>query len=189
MKIIFMNKPGAILKETPLTPPPDCNLWDTECWWGVFFWWGSKFLMLFLYLWTERHRCCRCSISERMPPSCDQSSEPHLGDGNSTKTACKNKHQKKCSWTTKVPSELPEGLKSRKSYKRHPFKHNNCVSVICLPASSYKEVNLNTGECDLVTWSQSVRSSLKKIFTYLKACTRFRSENSWRSTKAFRICR
>lgn len=47
-------------------------------------WWCSRFL----YLWTERHRCCRCSISEQRPPSCDRSSEPHLGGGNSTETAC-----------------------------------------------------------------------------------------------------
>ncbi len=137
---------------------------------------------LCIYRCSGRRRGCSGSISERRPPSFGQSSELHQANGNSTGIVC--------------------GKQVKSERRSSPIKVE-LHSLNCSPAhppQSYVTTRVGLSIVKRVCFPQSARTRFKRVCPWLKkktkkkiknvqtvnlrAWTRLRSVNSWRSTKA-----
>lgn len=139
------------------------KLFNVCVWKGV----GWLIASLCSYLWIGRPQGYSHSSELQTPPSSCQSSELLPGAESSTETACK---MAEVGWKT-----------TRTQCQAHARRR---ISTSSEKKQDKKGKTAATFHADFHTW-------LQKIFydTNLSACTRFRSENSCRSTKAFSISR
>lgn len=132
-----------------------------------------------IYQCSGRHQDYSGSISERRPPSFYQSSELHRANGNSTGTVCRKQ------------GEVRSGLREKHSiqcYTVSPAQlHNSFPPQPAVP----KRVGLSIVEDGCLQERQDTSQEILSLVknknhdtAYLRAWTRLRSVNSWRSTKA-----